>query len=571
MMLFPRGDNPEEERALVELPGGAMGAIAAQDGYPPPPPPRGLIDRYTGWTGPREQLPPERAVREAIRLYNEPAKRTVWEGLTGQKFEGERYQTGPERAVRGALALPQRTGEASVRSSRDWSDYDPAPFVEAAMLPMAGTSFSAPAGAFGAGPALRRKAAMGDLADTAGPANKARTPVEAKGTPAEPGPKTPGVEVGEHWLPVTNRPFVDEPQRILKPGVYKRPDLIAKEANARVAPEHPAMKELFGVTRDDLYEISKQGTREGNAEPNIFMPKKPGSSYAAENIMNPANAQRLIDTLAEARKYPGLERGMVPWYVMDPAYQRLVQLVGPERAVTEYNRFNNMMAPFSASSDVMKEINRGTGARMMADRGEFEKFRRYNGLAEKDRGPDFPPEMASIISHPYHAIHTDPVARWLETGSHGYAKDTVKIPLYAQASGVPQTGFQTKWAVPDAHFTRAVGMSDTRKDATPGNYMGGPEYRTMAPWFREQVAKPAGLEAVPAQALTWGAYAPQTGVKTPIGAGKLELISQRMWERALELGVDPHWLRDKVLKGEQHSALPGGMGGVAAQDAYAIG
>ena len=102
--------------------------------------------------------------------------------------------------------------------------------------------------------------------------------------------------------------------------------------------------------------------------------------------------------------------------------------------------------------------------------------------------------------------------------------------------------------------------------------MGGPEYRTFSPWFRQNVAQPLGIEAVPTQALTWGAYAPQTGVKTPIGAGKLELLSQRIWERAQQLGVDPHWLRDQVLLGQQHAELEDdnrGMGGLAAQDNYA--
>jgi hypothetical protein len=349
--------------------------------------------------------------------------------------------------------------------------------------------------------------------------------------------------------------YVDDPQRIYKPGIYKDPRAIAAEANARVEPEHPALKQLFGVTRNDLYDISQQGTRQGNVAPNIWTPQRPGTSYAAENVMTPANAQRMIDTLTEARKYPGLERGMVPWYVMDPAYARLEQLVGPERAVGEYNKFNYMMTPFSASSDVMKEINRGTAARMMAERGQLPEFAKYGGMPVETRGPDFPPEMADVIPHLRHGMHVLPATRWAETGTHGYGQETVKIPLYTQASGVPQTGFQTAWPVPDAHFTRAVAMSDVRKNAGPGDYMVGSEYRSFAPWYRANVAQPLGLEAVPAQALTWGAYAPQTGVKTPIGAGKLELLSRRIWERAQKLGVDPKLLRDQVLLGQQHSAL----------------
>ncbi len=357
-----------------------------------------------------------------------------------------------------------------------------------------------------------------------------------------------------------------DPLRMAYPGIYANPKDIAARAAANVAPEHPALKALFGVTRDDLYGISQQGTRQGNiTNPNVWMPDKPGVNYAAQNIMTPKNAQRLVDTLSEARKYPGLERGMVPWYVMDPAYHRMVELFGPERAKAEYMRFNEMMTPFSASSDVMKEINRGTAARMMAEKGRFNEFSQFGGGPVDKRGANFPPDMADVIPHIRHAEHTRPITRYLQTGEHGYSKDTVKIPLYTQASGVPETGFQTRFPVPDAHYARGAGMADVRDTATPGEYMGGSEWRTFAPWYRDKVANALGIEAVPTQALQWGTFAPQTKVKTPIGAGKLELLSQRIWERAHKLGIDPKVLRDQVLRGEAHASIPGGLGlGAAA-------
>jgi hypothetical protein len=169
-----------------------------------------------------------------------------------------------------------------------------------------------------------------------------------------------------------------------------------------------------------------------------------------------------------------------------------------------------------------------------------------------------------------HLNQANPVQRYMETGKHGYGKDQVKINLYSGASGVPETGFQTTGAVPDAHFTRAVGVPDARNVPSGFNdYMGGTEYRQIGPWYKNKIADPLGIEAVPAQALMWGTYGPQTGVKTKIGAGKLELMSKQMWERAKKLGVDPYDFRDQVLRGEQHSELEDPNMGLARLSNYA--
>jgi len=374
-----------------------------------------------------------------------------------------------------------------------------------------------------------------------------------------------------NWLPVTPRPSLQEPLRVANPGIYKDPRIIAAEANSMLAPEHPALKELFGVTRDDLYQIGQQGTRQGNIETKLWAPGKESKpNYATAQAMNPANAQRMIDSLAEMRRYPDFVKGMDSWYVMDPMYQRMVQLVGPQRAKAEYMKFNAIVPPFSAGSDVMTEINRGTTANMFATKGDFETFQALGGTAEKNRGgprSNFPNDMRDTKGHAYHGVQADPVARWLATGEHGYGNDTVKIPLYMGASGVPETGFQTRLPVPDAHFTRAAGVPDVRRNKNFNDYMGGTEYRSFGPWFRENVARPLGIEAVPAQARMWGTFAPQTGVETAIGAPKLELISQAIAERAKRIGVDPKWLRDQVLLGNEHAIgllTAGGLGTLGA-------
>jgi hypothetical protein len=364
---------------------------------------------------------------------------------------------------------------------------------------------------------------------------------------------------------VLKRFGIENAQRLANPGVYKPPDVIAREANELVQPEHPALKELFGVTRNDLYDISQQGRRQGNMEPQLWTPGKTTKvNEASANVMTGANAQRLVDTLGEALKYPDLTKGMVPWYVMDPMYQRMVQLVGPERAKAEYVKFNSTVSPFSAGSSVPTEINRGTAANMYATRGDLPTFKQYGNVAERNRGAGFPDDLRDVKGHMMHGNQIDPVIRYMQTGSHGYNKDTVKIPLYMGASGVPQTGFQTRWPVPDTHFASAIGMPEVRTSKDFRSYMGGPEYRPIGPWFREKVAEPVGLEAVPGQALTWGTFAPQTGVRTGIGAGKLELLSQNIWERAKKLGLDPGRLRDDVMLGKEHALWALGIPGAGS-------
>ena len=62
---------------------------------------------------------------------------------------------------------------------------------------------------------------------------------------------------------------------------------------------------------------------------------------------------------------------------------------------------------------------------------------------------------------------------------------------------------------------------------------------------------------MPAQAQTWSLYGPQTGVESPIGAGKLELLAGSIARRAKKLGVDPQALRDAVLTGGAHATVGG--------------
>ena len=342
---------------------------------------------------------------------------------------------------------------------------------------------------------------------------------------------------------------VKDPVRNEFPGIYGNPRLIAQEAATRVAPESPALKRLFGVNREDLHEIGKG--RVGNAEPDIAIKDKPRGSLAAENIMTPENAQRLQDVLVEAGKHKPLQIGMDAWYVHDPAYKRIEELVGPDEAPKYYSRLNNVYGMMSPGSAVTTEINRGAAANYLLHHNRTPDFIKYAGVEADARKsmPDFPEDIMRVPGHAFHSTsHAKPLSNYVEQGK--LSMQSPKVPLYIQSSGVPETGFQTRWPVPDAHFTRAVGMADTRrakKDFSASMSM--PEYQQAGPWFSKHVAKPVGLEGVPAQARLWGAMSKHTGVDTAIGSPKLEMIANHIMEVAKHHKITPEVARDLVLLG----------------------
>ena len=348
---------------------------------------------------------------------------------------------------------------------------------------------------------------------------------------------------------------VDNAQRIAFPGIYKRPDEIAREASEMVAPENPMMQRLFGVTRDDLYEMSK--ARTGNIDPKLpGAAANPKGSAAAEGVMNRRNENRILNTLGEAEKYPDLYKGMVGWYVMDPAFQRMKALVGEEEAIKRYNRFNALSGMASPGSDVLTEFNRGSAANWLANEGRFDDFVKFGGLPAAARGEIFPDDMRGIMGHPYHkTAQAQPMQKYLNAGE--VDMQSPKVPMYIQASGVPETGFQTAMPVGDAHWSRAVGLGDTRTNQAYGASVSTPEMSQLGPWWRDRIAAKAGLESVPAQALAWGTFAKQTGVDTPVGAPKLELLAQQIEKASKRMGVSPETARDLILTGKAHAGLVG--------------
>ena len=353
---------------------------------------------------------------------------------------------------------------------------------------------------------------------------------------------------------------VKNAQRMAYPGVYGRPDEIAALAASRVAPEDPILKQLFGVSRAEMYE--QAGGRQGMEHLGMLPggSANPRGAESAENIMNKRNEQRLIDVMAEAKKHQGLVHGMEPWYYMDPLFKHMVRLLGIEKATEEYKKMNALMGMSSSASEVNTEIPRGSLAYYLQNQGRFGEFVEHGGKRDPNRPADFGETPGHLAHKTAHAV---PMQKFLERGEVDMSSP--KVPLYIEASGVPETGFQTRTPVGDAHWSRAVGLADTRNPKTvkgqemvPGQSVTNPEMSVLGPWWRKKVAAKLGLESVPAQALAWGAFSPQTGVTTPIGAPKLELIAKQIRHTANRLGVSPETARDMVLTGKERMGKKSG-------------
>lgn len=365
------------------------------------------------------------------------------------------------------------------------------------------------------------------------------------------------------------RPTVKSPERIAFPGIYGNPAEIAAEAASRVAPESPNLKRLFGVTRADLQDIVN--SREGNlpgALPGAAA--NPRGSEAAEKIMTPKNVQRILDVNAEATKFPELVRGMDPWYVMDPFYQRMVELMGKDKAIEEYRKMNILSGMASPGSEVMTEIPRGSAAYFLQKQGRWPEFMESVAIPQKGRkAAGVAEDIIGVPGHIYHrSAQAEPMEKYLKSGE--FTMTTPKVPLYIESSGVPDTGFQTRTPVGDAHWSRAVGLGDTRTSQKFDASVSNPEMTQLAPWWREKIAAQLGIESVPAQARTWGAFSGQTGVTTPIGSPKLEMIADQIMDTARRLGVSPETARDLVMMGEARiGKAEGGMVETPTQEAIA--
>lgn len=350
------------------------------------------------------------------------------------------------------------------------------------------------------------------------------------------------------------RATVRDPERVAYPGIYQDPRDIVDQV--QVSPESENLKKLFNVSRGELAEMADQpGTLANPVLPGAV--ENARGSAAAERVMTKRNQQRLLDILSETQqRRPELWEGMKGWYQMDPAYDRLGALsLTPDEDFTRLNTLTGMASP---GSDVVTELNRGTAANLLARQGEFETFLKGGGQAGRIPG------MEHVRGHAYHKTAQGlPMQRFLETGEMQMASP--KVPMYIQASNARALGNQTRIPVGDAHWSRGVGLADVRTNKNFGASVSTPEMQALAPWWEQNIAGELGLESVPAQAIQWGVLGPQTGVKTAVGAPKLEILSDEIAAAAKREGIKPEQMRDRVLLGLDYTGGPiGSRGGALA-------
>ena len=375
-------------------------------------------------------------------------------------------------------------------------------------------------------------------------------------------------------------PTVRSPNKIANPGIYRDPRVLADEAQALAnkGPESAALKDVWGTSRAELADIA--GKREGNiADPlagiKAAQTNMKGPNATASKVMVPENTQRILDILREGQKRaPGLMEGMQGWYVSDPMFKRLVELVGPEEAVLRFNRLNLLNAAESPNMPVPDEIRRGAAANFMNEQNRWPEWVQH-GSAEK------PQRAAAGALQDIQTLPGRVGSRAANQTSviegKGLNMNSPKVPLYGQASGVPETGVQTNMPVGDAHFSRIIGLPDVRTAKNFNASITMPELRSINEWFGN-IAKESGGRSVDTQAKLWGLGAPQTGVTTPIGAPKIELIADRIAKVAAERGISPQTLRDQYLLGKSHLGkidpdllkLMGGGAAAAATTAAAL-
>lgn len=319
------------------------------------------------------------------------------------------------------------------------------------------------------------------------------------------------------------------------PGIYENPKSIVEDSAKMVAEENPLMRELFGVTRSDLDEITRSKAGKSSVDVPIYSPSERAAKYV-KGVTVPGNTARIQDILTEAESNPSFA-GSYGWYESEPLLNKYVQMFGEEEGMRRFKQHHGLGAALSPSTDVSTEIRRMSLANMLKESGRLGEFIDKSAI----------PQGAG---HAYHTTaHTAGIKNLMESG----------LPFPSELQSAPKvrnyyysrTGENTAYPTIDAHMARQIGLADVRPTENYGS-IGPTENKAIRDWFSNTVANKIGMEGSPAQALLWNAAGSKSGVETALGAPYLELLTKGIQNQAFRTGKTPQTVLDEFLAGKGH-------------------
>jgi len=340
-------------------------------------------------------------------------------------------------------------------------------------------------------------------------------------------------------------------KRVLSPQIYDDPREIVRRALERIAPESEALQRVFpGYGREAIYEGVRGREKQfglGDLPNPTSLPTNPKGSRAIEDIMTPQNEKRIEDALYEASKEPKLMHGPYGWYFQDPHYANMVDLYGQPLAQHNFPKWEMTQGFSSPGSAVDKEITRGTTAWQAMQEGWFPDYVKYGSMK---KGREIPPDVATklqgvpgMLAHQSQVKPMQSFLDFIEANKDDplawqRALNSIKTGPYTQALMVPQVGYSWRNPTLDAHMVTDLGIADVRGGQTLANFKKSitpSELAQAGPWFSQRAAN-VGMNPVGAQGVVWTMFGPASGVKSKLGAPKLELQAINIAKRAIDEG-----------------------------------
>lgn len=262
-----------------------------------------------------------------------------------------------------------------------------------------------------------------------------------------------------------------------------------------------------------------------------------GVSERTQKLAERANVERVNEVAKR-----GAEQGGIEWYNTEPLRHAFVAELGPEKGMSAYQQYLDLVASTSPRSNV------GTNARNASY---------YYGLAQ--RGEPLPQPIAkggalsiaeplpSPYGHIAQGLHAQNAKNVLEAGGWPVLQNP-KPASFAQNLA----GNQMPVTV-DTHNARLWGMTDTK--GRPIDKPAKTEYEFMEKLQQAEAAK-LGMTPAQYQASAWIGGGEQTGLKS--GAEPfLKVLENRIRLTADKTGETPEQVLKRFIRGGN---LPGGAG-----------